>query len=513
MEKRKFKRSRLLLSVLALFEAVLLTVGVTFAWMEGGKRSEIKSNGIIITAGSNLIMYQDGSIVTDIILDPCELEETSSKDGRNFFFPMADNSSSITRDMTFREGTPADRNKKYISTDFELMAGDTNANVYLGAGTIIECDNPKVLSALRMSFSCNDGSDPIVFKPNQLPGIIQAVTFSPITSIDDAGAATTETQETKSYGDYYYKGEDSSTNLFSIEAQQKKLITLSIWLEGTEFGPTDNVADWGLKIYIDFTTSVDDLVRYNLKDNTHGYTDAQFKGWLTDQDQLAGQKYDTMMYLYDTAADRYYAMSKSNAYNDDHIWSVYVPDTIENFVFRRYCVDIDTFWNEWNTGFTGKIPNDPYGGYTYVAIAGNRKNTAGSVPALQYCGGYWMDSKDTIRVFFELDDSTWTNLKCYAWENEANGNNDSYSNSTGAWPGKAMSYAAQSDNNHAVYYIDIENASKLAGIQFNSDGKNVEITDRQYFFNGYTLYKGTSSTTQYIYMADNEFNPIYTQGH
>ena len=513
MEKRKFKRSRLLLSVLALFEAVLLTVGVTFAWMEGGKRSEIKSNGIIITAGSNLIMYQDGSIVTDIILDPCELEETSSKDGRNFFFPMADNSSSITSEMTFREGTPADRNKKYISTDFELKASDTNANVYLGAGTIIECNNPKVLSALRMSFSCNDGSDPIVFKPNQLPGIPQAVTFSPITSIDDAGVATTGTQETKSYGDYYYKGTNDSTALFNIEAQQKKHLTLSIWLEGTEFGPSDNVANCGLKIYIDFTTSVDDLVRYNLKDNTHGYTDAKFKGWITQQDQLAGQKYDTMMYLYDTAADRYYAMSKSNSYNKDHIWSVYVPDTIENFVFRRYCVDIDTYWNEWNTGFTGNIPNDPYGGYTYVAIAGNRKNTAGSVTALQYCGGYWMDSKDTIRVFFELDDSTWKNLKCYAWENEANGNKGNFSNSTGAFPGKSMTFAANSDNNHPVYYIDIENASKLGGIQFTSDGNNVLITDSQYFFSGYALYKGTSSITQYIYLADNKFNPIYTQGH
>ena len=513
MEKRKFKSSRVLLSVLALFEAVLLTVGVTFAWMEGGKRSEIKSNGIIITAGSNLIMYQDGSIVTDIILDPCELEETSSKDGRNFFFPMADNSSSITSEMTFREGTPADRNKKYISTDFELKASDTNANVYLGAGTIIECNNPKVLSALRMSFSCNDGSDPIVFKPNQLPGIPQAVTFSPITSIDDAGVATTGTQETKSYGDYYYKGTNDSTALFNIEAQQKKHLTLSIWLEGTEFGPSDNVANCGLKIYIDFTTSVDDLVRYNLKDNTHGYTDAKFKGWITQQDQLAGQKYDTMMYLYDTAADRYYAMSKSNSYNKDHIWSVYVPDTIENFVFRRYCVDIDTYWNEWNTGFTGNIPNDPYGGYTYVAIAGNRKNTAGSVTALQYCGGYWMDSKDTIRVFFELDDSTWKNLKCYAWENEANGNKGNFSNSTGAFPGKSMTFAANSDNNHPVYYIDIENASKLGGIQFTSDGNNVLITDSQYFFSGYALYKGTSSITQYIYLADNKFNPIYTQGH
>lgn len=513
MEKRKFKSSRVLLSVLALFEAVLLTVGVTFAWMEGGKRSEIKNNGIVITAGSNLIMYKDGSIVTDIILDPCELEETSSKDGRNFFFPMADNSSSITSEMTFREGTPADRNKKYISTDFELKASDTNANVYLGAGTIIECDNQKVLSALRMSFSCNDGSDPIVFKPNQLPGIPQAVTFSPITSIDDAGVATTGTQETKSYGDYYYKGTNDSTALFNIEAQQKKHLTLSIWLEGTEFGPSDNVANCGLKIYIDFTTSVDDLVRYNLKDNTHGYTDAKFKGWITQQDQLAGQKYDTMMYLYDTAADRYYAMSKSNSYNKDHIWSVYVPDTIENFVFRRYCVDIDTYWNEWNTGFTGNIPNDPYGGYTYVAIAGNRKNTAGSVTALQYCGGYWMDSKDTIRVFFELDDSTWKNLKCYAWENEANGNKGNFSNSTGAFPGKSMTFAANSDNNHPVYYIDIENASKLGGIQFTSDGNNVLITDSQYFFSGYALYKGTSSITQYIYLADNKFNPIYTQGH
>ncbi len=509
MEKRKLKKSKLLLSVLALFEVILLTIGVTFAWMEGGKRSKIEESGIMISASSNLIMYQNGTIANDIILDPCELVETSSKDGRSFFFPMTDNTSSVTTSMKFREGTPADRNKKYVSADFELMAGDSNANVYLGAGTIIECGNEKVLNALRMSFSLNDGSDPIVFKPNQLPGI-DGLTFSPIVSINsDTGKATTGTQSTKSYGDFYYSGEGSSTPLFAISAQQKKYITLSIWLEGTLFENTDDVSNSKLNIYIDFTTSVDDLKRYNFVDNTHGYDNAQFQGWVTDQNTLEEQQYDTMMYLYDTDGDRYYTMKKTASYDTDHTWFVYVPDTITNFTFRRYCVDIDTWWNEWNTGFTGEIPRDSNGKFTYIAIAGDRHNPKGTEPALQYCGGYWKDKNDTIRVFFELDDADWTDLKCYAWDE-----NNNFSTSTGVWPGKAMIYTGKSDNDHPVYYIDIVNASNLSGIQFNSTEANkIEITDKQYFFNGYTYYKGENSNSQYVYLLDTEYNPIYTQGH
>ncbi len=510
MEKRKLNKSKLFMSVLALVEVLLLVVGVTFSWMEGGKRSKIEESGIMISASSNLIMYQNNAIVNDIILDPCELVETSSKDGRNFFFPMTDNSSSITSDMTFREGTPADRNQKYVSADFELMAGDSSANVYLGAGTIIECDSKQTLDALRMSFNLNDGSDPIVFKPNQVPGAAQAFSFAPIVSINsDTGKATIGTQNTRAYGDFYYGGEGNSTPLFAIPAQQKKHITLSIWLEGTLFEDTDDVSNSELKIYIDFTTSVDDLKRYNFVDNTHGYDNAEFQGWITNQDELSGQLYDTMMYLYDTDGERYYTMKKTASYDTDHTWFVYVPDTITNLTFRRYCVDIDTYWNEWNTGFTGEIPKDSTGKYTYIAIAGNRNDRSGSKPALQYCGGYWKDKDDTIRVFFELDDADWTELKCYAWDK-----NNNFSASTGVWPGASMSYAGQSEYDHPIYYIDIANASNLSGIQFNStEVHKIEITDEQYFFNGYTFYKGESITSQYVYLLDTEYNPIYTQGH
>ncbi len=496
MEKRKSKKLKFALSVLALVEVVALAVGITFSWMEGGKRGKIEEEGITISSSSNLTMFYKDEITNDITLDPCKLEEVSSKDGRNFFFPMLDTESNQTANMTFREGTAADRNKRYISVDFDLKAGDTTAKVFLGSGTLLSSNNSKVLNALRMSFSLNDGSEPIVFKPNQMPGI-SGVTFKPVISVSDGGKAVQGTQTTKGYGDYYYKGA-SSTPIFTVDAKQTKHITLNIWLEGTEID-SDVVAEQDLKIYIDFTTSVDDLKKYNFVDNTHGVDDPIPEYWITNKDNYQGQSYPTMMYVYDKTSDRYYAMNKSANYSTDHTWTAYVPDTITDFTFRRYCVDIDNWWNEWVPSMT--IPADSNGNHTYVAICGKSGVYSGS--GLTPCGGYWKDSKGTFRVYFQ-DNVGWGNVYCYAWNAAGKA-----SSATGAHPGKKMTYSHKNEGNN-VYYIDLYESDNLTGIQFNKD----KSTDsryqyefdgadaKKYLFNGLVVwYNSSSSNGKYLYQG------------
>ena len=118
MIKRTSKKTKIILSITALVEVLVLVAAVTFSWIEGGNKGYINGSEVVISSGSSLTMMQDGKITSSITIPACTLEETSSLDGRNFFFPMADNTSSNTNSMTFREGTPADRNTKYISLDF-----------------------------------------------------------------------------------------------------------------------------------------------------------------------------------------------------------------------------------------------------------------------------------------------------------------------------------------------------------------------------------------------------------
>ncbi len=482
-------KKNIILSVTALVMVLFIAAGVTFSWIEGGNKGYVNGGDIVISSGSNLTMRQDGKTTSSIIIPSCTLEEVSSADGRNYFFPMGDCTSNQTASMTFREGIPADENTRYVSVDFELEAGDSATEVYLGAGTIVQCENQQVMNALRMSFNLNDGSTPIVFKPNQMPGV--NMTYSPITSISAVGKATTTTTSTDSYGDYYYSGDDS-TPIFSLNKGETKKITLSLWLEGTAF-TGDTVAGQSLNVYVDFTTTVDDLVKYNFVDNTHGYGDALYEGWIDKTDELAGTKYETMMYIYDVAAQRYYAMEK----NDDGTeWTAYVPKSITNFYFRRYSIDIDQWWNEWEPNMGEDMVTDPDGEYTYIAICGN---TEGTGTELDGCYGYWQDEDDTIRVYFQLQ-TNWNNTKCYAWRNDG-------SRATSSWPGNEMEYSHNNGDNKPVYYIDLTGASKLAGIQFNNsvNSQQFEIKDTQYFFNGFiTWYESESKNGHWLYTEEED---------
>lgn len=502
------KIKKILMSVTALALIITLAVGITFSWAEGGNKGKIDGNDIVISTGSSLTMRQDGSPASTIYIPDCVLDEVSSADGRNYFVPLDFNSrdksnTTAISELIFREGIPEDEGKKYVSLDFQLEAGDNIADVFLGSGTIIQCKNDALLNALRLSFNFNDGTAPMVFKPNQMPYINEQVIFSPITAITDKGIASTTDVETEAFGDYYYHGDDSEP-LFSLEKGETKNITLSIWLEGTEFSGAsfDNNE---LKINIDFITTLDDLVEYNFLDNTHGYIDSSAEYWITEKNGI----YDTMMYVYDVDTERYYGMKMV----EDKVegtrgskWTAYVPKTISKFYFRRYSIDIDQYWNQWEPNMGSGILSDPNGKHTYVAICGNG---TGLGTELNGAYGYWMDSKDTIRVYFQLETKDWTNTKCYAW------GSDEYT-PLGSWPGKSMTFSHNAGNSSGstdpavtkpVYYVDIEGGSKLTGIQFNNsnDSQKYDLNGAKYCYNGLTMWYQSGDSGKngtFIYMEE-----------
>lgn len=465
----------LLMSVIALVLVIVLAASVTFSWVEGGDKGYVNGNELVISTGSNLTMRQDGKTTNSIIIPACTLEETSSADGRNYFFPLGGNDNSTTTTMSFREGTPNDVNTKYVSVDFELEAGDNAAEVYLGAGTIVQCSNTALLNALRMSFNLNDGTTPIVFKPNQMPGV--EMKYSPIATITTAGVPTTTTTTTESYGSYYYKGDGESTPIFELEKNETLNITLAIWLEGTEFTGSA-FEDSDLSIYIDFSTTVDGLMKYNFVDNCHNRDTATVNHWVGNNIEDGTAEYTTMMYIFDNSSKRYYAMDKVS----DTRWEAYVPDTITNFYFRRYSIDIDEWWNEWEPDMTD-IKTDPNGERTFIAIAGQEESEGTN---LDGCYGYWQDAYGTFRIYFQME-CAWNDLHCYAWDTSGNP-----CASTGAWPGKGMTFVKNVDDDplKPLYYIDLKETENVDGITFNN---------------------GTTATT--IYLGKNYGSSTYAYVH
>ncbi len=452
-------KKQILTSVAALLLVLVLAVSFTYSWIEGGNKGYVNGNEIQINSGSSLTMIQAGKTTSSIIIPTCKLQEVSSADGRNYFFPMADNTSNSTGSMTFREGIPADVNTKYISLDFELVADDSAADVYLGSGTIIQCSNKAVANALRMSFYENDGSAPKVFKPTQMPGV--DMDYAPITSITEVGIPTTTEITTDAYGDYYFKG-SNSTPVFKLSKGESKKITLAIWLEGTEF-KGNTIADTDLSIYIDFTTTVDDLIKYNFIDNCHSRGDAEKNNWVHNNIEDDGIEYETMVYIYDNTSHRYYALEKKS----DTRWEGYIPKSVSNFYFRRYSIDIDEWWNEWEPSmvdiptYSTTINGINIPERTFVAIAGQKESSGTN---LDGCYGYWKDAVGTFRIYFEMQ-TPYSNLHCYAWDTSGKA-----CASTGTWPGKGMTFVKNTDNG-VLYCIDLKESENIAGIQFNNGGE------------------------------------------
>ncbi|MBQ7385259.1 MAG: starch-binding protein [Ruminococcus sp.] len=477
MKIRELNIKQIVTAVTALLLVFVMGLSFTYSWIEGGNKGYLNGNTIQISAGSSLSMIQAGKNTSSIVIPTCNLQEVSSADGKNFFFPMADNTSNNTTQMTFREGIPADVNTKYISLDFDLVANDSAADVYLGSGTIIQCnfdtdgmskeqiettkkENKKLLDALRMSFFSNDGTELMVFKPTQMPGI--DMDYAPITSITEVGVPSTTETHTDAYGDYYFKGEGSSTPLFELKKGETKKITLAIWLEGTEFSG-NTIADTDLSIYIDFTTTVDDLIKYNFVDNCHSRGDAEKNNWVHNNIEDDGVEYETMVYIYDNTAYRYYALEKTS----DTTWVGYIPKSVSNFYFRRYSIDIDEWWNEWEPSMVD-IPtlSNTYNGVTipertFVAIAGQSESVGTN---LDGCYGYWKDAEGTFRIYFEMQ-TPYSNLHCYAWDTS-----DKPCASTGQWPGKGMTFVKNTTNG-VLYCIDLKESENIAGIQFNNGGE------------------------------------------
>lgn len=518
MIKQNNKRTSIIMSIVALLLILTLAAGFTFSWAEGGSRGKVDGNSLVINSGSDLVMRQDDKVVSDIIIPVTNLEPVSSADGRNFFVPMEYNTSVDTNEMFFREGAPIDVNKKYVSIDFQLQAGEDITPVYLGAGTGVTCSDQSVLEALRMSFSLNDAvndakiendvitvnEDPLVFKPNQMPGVDEDIPFTPITSITDAGIATTTETYSLAYGDYYFKGEGKSTPIFKLAEGETKNITLTIWLEGTV--ATESNAGKNLDIYIDFTTTTSDLTKYNFIDNTHGYNGAKAEYWVSEK--ADNDQYETMMYIYDTDTSRYYAMNKSTDYSSDHTWFGYVPSTISNFTFRRYSITINKYWNQWEPDMGSAIVKDPKGEYSYVAICGN---------TLDYeyqndgCYGYWKNEYDTIRVYLKEKYGVWDekDLLCHAYRTTDDA-------TTTGWYTYNMVWVKNTDNEKKedLWYCDINYGSELTGIKFspNIDPKSDTNTyiffsnETQYYFNGFATWYETNESNG----KKNDSHWIYT---
>lgn len=232
---------KFILSIIALLEVVILICAGTFAWIEGSKNANANGNNCSVSAGAGLqFMGYDSELKDNTITFKSDvtLQDCSSIDGRNFFFPTtgsirkSTDTSSDTANIAFRKGIEEDANTKYLTTDFIIKSleepGSGTTEIFIDSLSRFTCTDGSA-KPFRVSINFNDGTAPVLICPS-ITKQGSTVANAAVASIDANGKASTGVAEAYPMSKYYY----GQTPVYSLKNGESRRVTVSVWLEGTD---------------------------------------------------------------------------------------------------------------------------------------------------------------------------------------------------------------------------------------------------------------------------------------
>lgn len=456
------------ITVIALLEAALFITAGTFSWIEGSKNGNAGSDNCVVSAGSGLVFTGDNISNGKLNLSfDGKMEDCSSTDGRNFFFPTTGSlHASQTSDMVFRKGTDADKNTKYVSADFQISTletmGDGTTPIYIDNTSSVTCTGNS-LKPFRISLNFNDGTPPVVLCPGiNKTGYYQ--TTNAVSSIDSDGKAALVPVQSDSMASYWYS---SSNPVVRIKNGESKNVTLTIWLEGTDPACTSgNIALQDLNVDIKLTTAANYTKEVTFVD----YSPNQ---WVKDKPASGS---DVFMFAIDKNTFTGTNYTEGVAYlmtrqSDNITYKTSLPETVTDVVFARYDPDDENLgYNIWASDSGNSMSSSDIN--TYYAV-GLGKDVDGA----NY--GYWVNSSCTgvLDIYFtdvgnvmSVHSQTNTiNPNLYQFGSQYGVRNaQSGENELKPWAGFYMSFAGTNEMGENVYHMIVPSDTK--GIVFNGNG-------------------------------------------
>lgn len=359
-------------SYISLFLVVMVLVGTTVSWFTIKDNANINSNIMNFNSGTGLRVNDGEDITNHIKVDDFKIDEASSVDGRNLFFPNnnVDGNNNLTYSLQYRDATVGDKNKRFLYKDFTISADSKETNVYVksytikvgdetfnGSTQILFEDKDKPLKPtgivthdtcpIRIAFITDSQDKPTVFDPTALVDRY-AKTYPAIssTALDTGSVINTENSTSISFSDYYYA---VGKPIFTLEGTTPKKVTMVAWLEGTGDN-CDKYAGKDLSIDIELESNFKDMEWITFVDDTVGDDDASVKHWINkDNDCIV-----TMTYKDITTTDSPYrtVIMKDNG-NDDKgnpTWVAPIPEkVVTDITFNRYSLNDEMIYNAWYT--------------------------------------------------------------------------------------------------------------------------------------------------------------------
>lgn len=235
-----------LLSIVALVEIIMIICVSTFSWVETISSIKISNEGKI--AQIDTYTYTDAEVGSNYN-EPINLSDyfrasgnahlsaASSADGLNFFFPRVARVGNNAQ--AFRKGTINDKNTNYISFSFKVKAEGNNQNFFFSDVPTFKADNEVITDKndIRLAISVADS--------NGKAESTRIYSYKEANEKVVADPNGTTVQESsicafKNFTDN--NSTDPNHILFSVDADQTKTITITMWLQNVS-----NVNDYSGK--------------------------------------------------------------------------------------------------------------------------------------------------------------------------------------------------------------------------------------------------------------------------
>lgn len=445
--KQSRNRKKLAKTYVSLFLVLIIGISSSFAWFAQRKAASIQANNLEFQSASSLRINKDKSASNIIRIDKAVLDEASSMDGRNIYFPLDKSFSANTDDMRFREGNKGDENVRYVYKDFDLKGTSGNTPVYIKSYEIKveEADSPhdsevnatyhdqlkigydsqgrpnsQTLTPdhcpIRLAFISDSGDKPKVIDPSAQ--VVDYVDNSDaVAMIDENGVPTTKNTynygSSNSFSTYYY----GNTPLFVIPGGDSLNVTLVVWLEGT-IEDCDKYIGKKISVDIDIESNFAEMETITFYDDSQPDNTGGQAHWVSNDDPIVACSYEDP--YSDETPKRWKTVIMSKT--ADYTWKCKIPKkVITNISFYRLSKangsTQGTIYNAWHTTSdistwvtASSIPNNwyrtgsqdlqttrqypqdgnRYNALVYTAVHGNGYSvTDDTAKRLAPCVGYW----------------------------------------------------------------------------------------------------------------------------
>jgi len=369
-DNRLLGRKKLAISYVSLFLVFTLVLVTTMAWFTVKDRASINSQPFSLESSAAL-RVNDGQedLSNHLVVKGFKLEEASSVDGRNMFFPSEGNFKDSTSAMKFREGTAGDRNKTYVYKDFKLNADSDMTNVYVKGYniTIVSADGKTVLGKfdgsteiirddkgvpvnqkvydpcpLRLAFITDSSKTPTVIDPSALIDE-HAKNYNAVSSTNMDGSPATKLSSCKTFSDFYfYSGE----SLFTLLGQKPLDVTLVAWFEGAyeDQSVYDKYAGASVTIDVELESNYNDMEAITFIDKTRG-DKGENTPWIKTDDCIVTMQYKDTDTTQKTVVMKY--LGSVDGYNT---WTAALPkDVTTDISFFRFSTTNNIIYNSWHT--------------------------------------------------------------------------------------------------------------------------------------------------------------------